>query len=136
MPVRERCYRTCVMYRRRWEIGEEREVDQFDENGKPIISTHFREVEASEASSEREKVVSPSRKLDEEHARLREDRVFSIRQGLEQLNPEDNADWTIKGQPSVPRLYAITGITDLQRADVVEAWPEFDRELARENKAK
>lgn len=120
------------MYGRRWEMGESREIDVFDEDGNPVVSTHFRQIEVGDASPSKE-VLSPKQQAEIEFAELRGDRVFGIRKALESLDPEDNNNWTIKGQPSLQRVFAITGF-EIQRADIVEAWPEFDRDLARERR--
>ncbi len=129
--MRERCYRTCLQYGRRWEIGEEREVSSFTEDGQPIATTHFRLVEGSEPPADDSKLVTtPVRKAEESLDALRGDRVFAIRKALESLDPETNADWAVKGAPSLQRIHVLTGL-EVQRGDVVEAWPEFDREFAR-----
>lgn len=132
MSVKERCYRACLQYGRRWEMGEERAVDNFDENGKPIASPHFRVVDAKDAPSDPEReYLTPKQRASDQEAELRGDRVFAIRAALEQLDPEVNSHWAVKGAPSLQRVHAITGLDDLQRGDLLEAWPEFDRELAR-----
>lgn len=127
--AKERCFRTCLQYGRRWEVGESREVDRFDGDGQPLASPHFRLVEAGEVETSKE-VFTPKQQADIEFAELRGDRVFGIRKALEALDPNNNNDWTIKGQPSLQRVFAITGF-ELQRADIIEAWPEFDRDFAK-----
>ncbi|MFM9878716.1 MAG: hypothetical protein ACKVOG_12840 [Rhodoglobus sp.] len=127
--AKERCYRTCLVYGRRWEPGEVREVEAFDAEGQPIATAHFRIVQAGDVEPSKE-VFTPKQQADIEFAEMRGDRVYGIRKALESLDPEDNGNWTIKGQPSLQRVYAITGF-ELQRGDIVEAWPEFDRDLAK-----
>ena len=122
------------MYGRRWAVGELREVSVFDSEGQPVASTHFRLVDAGDVEPSKE-VFTPKQRAEIEFAEMRGDRVFGIRKALESLDPEDNGNWTIKGQPSLQRVFAITGF-ELQRADIVEAWPEFDRELARQLRSK
>jgi len=125
----ERCYRVCLQYGRRWELGEEREVSTFNEEGQAVASSHFRIVSPGDAHASKE-VFTPKQQADIEYAEMRGDRVFGIRKALEALDSNDNNHWTIKGQPSLQRVFAITGF-EIQRADIVEAWPEFDREFAK-----
>lgn len=136
MQVRERCYRACLAHGRRWEEGEVRNVDKFDAKGDPILSTHFRLVEPGEEVDESDVHVPEKTRADVEAAAMRGDRETNIRKALEKLDPESNADWTSKGQPSLQRVFAITNLDNLQRGDIVEAWPAFDRELARELRKK
>lgn len=133
--AKERCYRKCLVHGRRWEVGDVRDVTTFDESGGPVASPHFRLLEVEDAVEPSKEVFTPKQQAEIEFAELRGDRVFGIRKALESLDPDDNNNWTIKGQPSLQRVFAITGF-ELQRADIVEAWPEFDRDLARERRTK
>ncbi len=127
--ARERCYKVCLQYGRRWMMGEEREISSFDDNGLPVASPHFRIVQPGEADDTKV-VLTKEQQSAEDYSALRGDREFGIRKALEALDPADNNHWTIKGQPSLQRVFAITGF-EIQRADIVEAWPEFDRDLAK-----
>lgn len=132
MQSHERCYRTCLVYGRRWNIGDVRLIERFDEDGKPIVTEHFRLVEPGERVTDEELKLPKNIEVDREMASMRNDRQTNIRKALEQLDPDSNGDWTQKGQPSLQRVYAISRLDDIQRGDIVDAWPEFDREFARE----
>lgn len=53
-----------------------------------------------------------------------------IKQALRKLDPNDDGDWTAGGLPSLGRLKEIVGVDDLSRAEVGEADPGFNREVA------
>lgn len=130
--AQERCIRRTAQYGRLWEIGEVREVNDFNEEGDPVVSQHFRLVEDGEDLEDskvfdKEDLIQKRREIGER------DKTSAILHALNKLNPEDDGDWTSSGQPSVQRVHTLTDF-DVSRADIQMAAPDFDRTELRARK--
>ncbi|MCF7725773.1 hypothetical protein GLP52_03635 [Sulfitobacter sp. M22] len=52
-----------------------------------------------------------------------------IKQALDQLDAEEDEDWTAAGKPAMDRIKELTGSATLTRAEVDAAFPDFSRPL-------
>lgn len=55
---------------------------------------------------------------------------MNIAEILSMLDPDNDEQWTSDGLPKVAVVRVIAGDDDIQRADIVEAAPEFNRDVA------
>lgn len=129
MP-KERCVRKVPVHGRLWQPGEVREISDFDEKGDPIITNHFRLVEDDED-------IDLSQVFDQEElkAKIKEsnerDQDAAIKAALDKLDPDNPRHWTRDGRPSLQVIHQETGLTELKRADIHAAAPDFDKKSAR-----
>jgi len=128
----ERCIRRSVSQGRLWGVGEVRNVKNCDEDGNPVVSPHFRLVGPTESVSNKE-YHSPEAVADAKINASLEDKAAAITNALGLLDPDNDGDWTVQGYPLVQRVHTITGM-EITRGDLQEAYPEFDRDYARELK--
>lgn len=128
MP-KERCVRKCPAHGRLWLPGEVREISDFDEDGQPIVTDHFRLIEDDE-QVDLEKVYDQDelkQKKAESNAR---DREAAIKTALQKMDPDNSRHWTRGGLPSLQFLCTETGL-DLTRGEVHAVAPDFDQDAAR-----
>jgi chromosome segregation ATPase len=59
---------------------------------------------------------------------------MEIVEALKQLAPENDEQWTSDGLPKVDVVAELTG-EDVKRAQITDAWPEFNRSLANADEA-
>lgn len=128
--AQERCIRKTAQFGRLWYPGEVRTIDKTNDDGLPIVSSHFRLVEDEEKVDEKDyfdpKEVEEKRK----ESGLRDKRA-GITRALETLDPDNDAHWTQKGEPSLQHVFAQTSF-EVSRGALREVWPDFDRKIARE----
>ena len=129
MP-QERCIRPTAVHDRRWEVGEIRTIDQFEDDGTPIVTPHFRLVEDDEK-------VDPSKvhSQDELREKRREigqrDKSAAVLKALDSLDPDEARHWTQQGLPSIQEV-CLRSDLDLTRSEVNAIAPGFDRKSHRE----
>ena len=104
-------------------------MDREDGEGKVVLTDHFRRVADDEVVADRE-FHSPEEVREARVASNQLDKTAAITDALGKLDPEDNQDWTSRGFPSVTRLHVMTGM-EISRGDIQDAYPGFDREMAR-----
>jgi len=123
--ARERCIRRTAQYNRLWEVGEIRTIENFNEEGKAIVSDHFVEVKKDET-------FDPNKAYDQEDVKKRQaetqvrDKTSAIINALRKLDADDDANWTVNGYPSVQKVHILTDF-EVTRADIQAAAPDFDR---------
>ena len=126
--AQERCYRANHQYGKKWNPGEIRTIDKFDEEGRPAVSDHFRLVGRDEAVDE-DKVFDKTEIEERKKESHQRDKRTAILEALDKLDPERDGDWTARGYPSMSALAAHLDI-EVTRDEVTAASPDFDREKA------
>jgi len=127
--VMERCVIKTPRHGRLWKVGECRAITDFDEDGDPVVTDHFRLVKKGEGIAP-DDIHDPSLVAEKKLEMGLLDKRAGIEAALKKLDPDDDESWTQKGAPSIQRLHLISG-TEITRSEVIETWPEFDRDCAR-----
>lgn len=55
---------------------------------------------------------------------------MDIKEALSQIDPNDDSQWTSDGQVMVSTVRQLTGNENVVRKDIINAWPDFNREFA------
>lgn len=128
--AQERCIRRCLASGRLWEVGDVRTIESTNDAGRPNIAEHFRLVGPDEEVADKE-FHNPEKIAEIRRESGLLDKTAAIMRSLDQLDPDDNTHWTAKGYPSVAKMHLLTGF-EVSKGDLQAAYPEFDRELARD----
>lgn len=93
------------------------------------------QVELVPAEEAQEVVPKEPPKPDEQPNKLQTLGNERLAAALRQLDPENDEHWTKIGKPAMSALEQFYGSSDITRADVEAAIPDFNRDVARAAKA-